>query len=60
MKRQEEELSDSDLSSQESNHEFLDSFFEKVKLVDTPPSRVKFGLHSDTLHAVNRKKLRMV
>ena len=28
------------------NDEFLDSFFDKVKLVDTPPTQVKFGLHS--------------
>lgn len=58
LKKQEE--IEEDLSEDEPNEPFLDTFFEKVKLTDSPPPQVKFGLQSDMLHAVNRKKLRLV
>ena len=58
LKKQEE--IEENLSEDEPNEAFLDTLFEKVKLTDSPPPQVKFGLHSDTLHAVNDKKLRMV
>ena len=42
LRRQEEEIEEENLiSDEEQNEQFLDSFFEKVKMIDTPPSQAK-------------------
>ena len=43
LRRQEEEIEEENLiSDEEQNEQFLDSFFKKVKMIDTPPSQAKF------------------
>ena len=60
IKKKNIEVEEEDISESETEKEYLNDFFGKIDLFDTPPDQVNIGLHTGTVYTMSPVKITKV